>query len=113
MSAPGAPAAKEGFTPQIYLIGQNPISQLVDFQSRTITNATLPDHEFFNGEVNINVSAQPNDRSLISIIGTGTNDRPLLNELFGEVIFGLIAGTVSGQCNTDHGIPGRRSPGEY
>jgi RHS repeat-associated protein len=47
MSAPGAPAAQEGFTPQIVLAGNNPISQSVNSSTMTIVNTTLPSHSFY------------------------------------------------------------------
>ncbi|MGH8604648.1 MAG: hypothetical protein ACREXR_18250, partial [Gammaproteobacteria bacterium] len=79
----------------------------------TIVNRTLFGHEFFDGTVIIIVISQPNYGSLISIRGTGTNDTPGRNELVGELFFGLVSHTVTAQCATDHGIPGRRLPGEY
>jgi RHS repeat-associated protein len=114
MSAPGAPAATEGFTPNIKLIGHNNnISQLVDVRARTITNETLPGHEFYKGQVVLGVFPQPNDHSLLQITGTGTNERPRINNFAGKLIFGSIARELSWRCKTDHGIPGSRSPGEY
>src|SRR3546814_1274630 len=39
-SAPGAPAATPGTTPDVILTGGNPITQVVDPGARTITNIT-------------------------------------------------------------------------
>ncbi|MGH8241770.1 MAG: FG-GAP-like repeat-containing protein [Steroidobacteraceae bacterium] len=113
MSAPGAPAAVEGFTPRVDLTFGNPITQTVDSVTRTILNRTLPGHEFHDGSVEINVGPQPSDGSRLSIVGIGTNEAPLLNEFVGRLFFGLISDTVSARCAADRGIPGRRSPGEY
>ena len=55
MSAPGAPAAREGFTPKINLTGNNPISQYVNSSTRTIINTTLLTHIFYPGNVMIQV----------------------------------------------------------
>jgi RHS repeat-associated protein len=113
ISAPGAPAAREGVTQSIDLFGNNPITQTVDSQTRTIVNRTEPGHAFFDGTVVITAIPQPNDGSLVSIRGTGANDSPVLNVIVGKVFFGLSAHTVSAQCATDHGIPGRRMTGEF
>ncbi|MGE0383050.1 MAG: RHS repeat domain-containing protein [Hyphomicrobium sp.] len=113
MSAPGAPAAIEGFNPRVDLALGNPITQTVDSETRTIFNRTLPEHEFHDGSVAINVGPQPNDGSRFRIVGIGTNDAPFLNEFIGRLFFGLVADAVSARCAADRGILGRRSPGEY
>jgi len=62
ISAPGAPAAREGFTTPITLWGNggnNRISQMVDSGSRTIVNTTLEGHQFYPGTVVWQVSPGP------------------------------------------------------
>lgn len=83
MSAPGAPAAQEGITQNVDLFGHNPITQTVDSRTRTIVNRTEPGHEFFDGSVIITAIPQPNNGSLISIRGTGTNGSPVWNTVVG------------------------------
>src|SRR5205814_1226323 len=71
MSAPGAPPAQEG--PHVVtLTGNNPIAQSVNSSTMTITNTTLPTHEFYPGQVVIQVTPTSPNTSNIDITGTGT-----------------------------------------
>jgi RHS repeat-associated protein len=100
MSAPGAPAAQEDFTPSITLWGDNPISQTVNSNTMTITNTTLPGHEFYPGSVVIQVSPGGGGGSTITITGTGTGPHPGLNQFLGQLIFGLgSAGGIATSCS--------------
>lgn len=104
-SAPGAPAAQEGFTPQIILTGNNPISQSVNSSSGTIVNTTLRGHEFYFGTVVIQVSPITPVSSTITITGTGTGSSPLLNDLVGLAFFGPLADVISSNCAAQAGAP--------
>jgi hypothetical protein len=102
MSAPGAPPAKEGFTPRINLPGltsYNPISQSVNSYTRTIVNTTLPGHVFFPGQVTIQVDPAAGDTSAITITGTGTSSDPELNDAVGNLFFGFGADSVATSCS--------------
>jgi len=109
MSAPGAPRAKEGFTPYINLSGNNPISQYVNSSTGTIINTTLPGHTFYPGTVNIQVSPLTNETSVISIVGTGEGNNPILNDAVGVAFFGLVVDAISKECMARSGI----SPNGY
>jgi len=104
MTAPGAPAAQEGFTRQITLTGNNPISQNVDSSSGTITNTTSPTHEFYPGTVVIQVDPSGGG-SVITITGTGTSSDPLFNDAVGLLFFGSVADGVAWLCSPSAGIP--------
>jgi RHS repeat-associated protein len=98
-SAPGAPAAREGFTPRVNLAGGNPISQSVNSGSRTIVNTTLQGHLFYPGTVNIQVDALSGGGSQITITGTGTGDFATLNDVVGNLWFGTTANEVALSCS--------------
>jgi len=98
-SAPGAPAAQEGYTPQVDLPGNNPISQNVDSPSMTITNTTLPDHVFNPGQVVIQVTSGPYGGSYINITGTGTGNYPTINNIIGYAFFGVGAAAIALTCS--------------
>lgn len=105
-SAPGAPAAQEGFTPRINLWGiesPNPISQIVNSSTMTITNTTLPGHVFYPGDVNIQVVPAAGNTSVINITGTGTSADPYLNDAVGLAFFGAIANFTQTGCAALHG----------
>ncbi len=97
VSAPGAPYAREGFTPRIMLPGNNPISQHVDVNSMTIINTTLPSHRYHFGTVKIQIVAS-GATSDISIVGTGTGSSPLQNNAIGYAFFGNAAHSVQKSC---------------
>lgn len=99
MSAPGSPAAKEGFTPRVNLTGNNPISQSVDSRGLTITNTTLRGHEFYPGTVVMQVSPMSSNWSRITITGVGTGNNPVLNDIVGLAFFGSVANAVQELCN--------------
>ncbi len=101
-SAPGAPYAESG-AHDLVLTGDNPITQSVDPANRTITNVTRQGHTFYPGDVNINVAAQGRGSSSINITGTGTGKYPLVNNLFGGLIFGGMAMQVSEYCAVKNG----------
>lgn len=98
-SAPGAPAAREGFTPRVNLAGGNPISQNVNSQTRTIVNTTLQGHIFFPGEVNIRVDALSGGGSQITITGTGSGNFATFNDIVGNLWFGTTANEVALSCS--------------
>jgi RHS repeat-associated protein len=102
-SAPGAPAAQEGFTPEIDLTGGNPISQNVDSSNMVITNTTLPGHVFYPGQVIIHVIPDPSGGSDIDITGTGSGPDPLANDFAGYGFFGTGAYAIALTCLT--GMP--------
>ena len=110
VSAPGAPAAKEGFTTPIdldYIESPNQISQLVDSPSGTIVNTTLPGHAFFPGNVVINVSPSGSG-STIQINGQGTSSNwwgPIVNDVVGYLFFGFEAVATEFGCDAANGIP--------
>ena len=101
-SAPGAPAAREDFTPRIPLTGifsPNPISQSVNSSTRTIVNTTLEGHVFFPGNVTIQVSPYSNSLgSQITITGTGSGDYPFVNDAVGYAWFGSEAMQAADAC---------------
>jgi hypothetical protein len=107
-SAPGAPAAREGTTRHIPLSGfaggTNPITQVVNSSTLTITNYTERGHIFYPGKVVIQVIPEPNNTSDISIVGTGTGPDPLLNEVTGLAWFGLDARGAADLCASSLGL---------
>lgn len=101
ISAPGAPPAKEGVTPNIPLPGltsPNPISQYVNSNTMTIVNTTNPGHVFYPGTVVIQVTPSGSG-SDITITGTGTGSFADFNDVLGELIFGTAAGAVAQLCD--------------
>ena len=107
VNAPGAPQAKDGFTPRIILAGGNPISQDVSDKSRTITNTTLLGHRFHPGRVKISVVPNAQGGSDINIRGEGTGKSPEFNNLVGKLFFGAVASLVAQSCRPALGNPGR------
>jgi hypothetical protein len=108
MSAPGAPAAHEGFDPNVVLLGNNGhnrITQTVNSSSMTITNTTLPTHQFYPGSVTFQVAPLPGGGSSIAITGTGTGNDPVLNDVVGLAFFGSVADNVAWQCGSSGTIP--------
>jgi len=97
-SAPGAPAAREGFTPRVGLGGGNPISQYVNSSTRTIVNTTLPGHWFYPGTVTIQVNALSDQTSTITITGVGTGANPWINDAIGQAWFGGTANGAADVC---------------
>jgi len=103
-SAPGAPHAKEGFTPRINLLGLgkvNPISQTVDSKSRTIVNNTLVGHDFYPGTVTITVKDLGPLGAMTTVVGVGDGANPLINDAVGYAFFGGVATTIANGCG-DH-----------
>lgn len=98
-SAPGAPAAREGFTPRVNLAGGNPISQTVNSASRTIVNTTLDGHIFYPGDVTIHVGATSGGGSEITITGTGTGSFAMFNDIVGYIWFGTAANQSAFVCH--------------
>ena len=102
MSAPGAPAAREGRTGGIRLYGnggRNYITQVVNSRARTITNITEFSHQFYPGTVNISVVSGPNGTSFIGVYGTGVVDSPVLNNVLGYAFFGgVMAAGIERRC---------------
>ena len=99
MSAPGSPAAKEGFTPRVNLTGNNPISQSVNSRESTIINTTLPGHTFYPGTVIMQVSPLSSNWSRVTIVGIGTGDNPTINNIIGLAFFGSFANAVQELCS--------------
>jgi RHS repeat-associated protein len=106
MSAPGAPAARTD--PNVQLSGNNGnnrITQDVNNDSMTITNTTLPTHQFFPGSVTFQVNPLAGGGSQITITGTGTSNDPEFNDLVGLAFFGSVADNVVWQCGSSGTIP--------
>jgi RHS repeat-associated protein len=101
ISAPGAPLAREGFTPNIQLWGNggnNRISQSVDSSTRTIINTTLPGHQFHPGTVTWQVNPGFLGAT-ITVAGTGNGPNPLANNAIGYAFFGPAAAAVAALCS--------------
>ncbi|WP_429002581.1 RHS repeat-associated core domain-containing protein [Xanthomonas fragariae] len=92
-SAPGAPYAQNG-THDHTLILNNPIRQTVDPCKQTITNQTLPGHQF-GGSVTISVQ-QRNGVVGAQIVGTGVGPNPIMNQLMGPAIFEYLGYRAAG-----------------
>lgn len=103
-SAPGAPYARAG-THNLVLTGNNPITQIVDPGSRSITNITGNRHMFYPGTVQITVKDLGRGYSSINIVGTGTGNYPEFNNLMGGLLFGGMAHSVADYCATANGTP--------
>lgn len=95
-SAPGAPYARDGTTQDIGLSNSNPITQVVDPNTLTITNITQDGHRYHRGTVTIQIS-----RSIVGsryeIIGRGVHETWELaaeNEVAGAAIFTAL-GTLN------------------
>lgn len=105
MSAPNAPAAREGFHEGIVLGGNNPISQYVNSRTMTIVNITEPTHVFYPGRVTIQVVAAPGSTSDIEITGTGNGNDPFINDVTGFAFFELYsANGVAQYCAAKSGF---------
>src|SRR3546814_4769472 len=89
-SAPGAPAATPGTTPDVILTGGNPITQVVDPGARTITNITQGGHRYHSGTVEISITPTWYG-SAVSIEGRGTGPHYLENRLLGAALFSALA----------------------
>lgn len=119
MSAPGAGQVRDGLNPRVLLwgfqrvpsfslygfpsftvINKNPIQQSADFSRRTILNTTLNGHQFHPGQVAIEVLDGPGGGSIIDIHGSGSGERPGLNNAIGYSFFGAAALTVAFQCSS-------------
>jgi RHS repeat-associated protein len=102
VSAPGAPPAREGFTPDVELVGnggRNHITQWVDSKNMTIVNSTRPGHQFHPGTVSWKVAPGPlGIGSQITIVGEGSGPNPILNDALGFLIFGPAATLAATLC---------------
>ena len=101
MSAPGAPQAVPGITPNIQLWlnnGKNVITQLVNPTAMTIINVTQVGHQFYPGQVVIQVLPQPGASSDILITGTGYGPNAGENDVVGHLFFGGTASLEAAGC---------------
>lgn len=102
MSAPGAPAAREGLTTPVVLWGNggnNRISQYVNSETRTIVNTTLEGHQFYPGTVTWQVSSGPGGHgSMITVTGTGSGPNPMWNNMVGLAYFPNTAALAAVLC---------------
>jgi RHS repeat-associated protein len=109
ISAPGAPQAREGTTPNIQLWGnggKNLITQVVNSRTMTITNITQFGHQFYPGSVTIRVVPEPGNSADIVIDGTGSGPEAIINDVVGYAFFqGVSANSVAQFCNAAAGIP--------
>lgn len=96
-SAPGAPAAVEGTTPDIELAGGNPITQIVDPATRTITNVTQKGHRYYPGTVEIRISPTWYGSS-VSIVGRGTGEHYWENRVLGSALFTTLSAKATLSC---------------
>ena len=98
-SAPGAPAAREGFTRRLVLTGGNPISQFVNSSTGTIINTTLPGHRYYPGTVTIQVTPNQGGQTSTTVItGEGTGAHSEENVILGEAFFGGQAAGAQTAC---------------
>lgn len=109
-SAPGAPAAVEGFTSPIplwHITSPNLISQSVDTPNGTIVNTALAGHEF-QGTVTTQVTPMGTG-SLITTVGAGTPGeswwKGALDDVAGGLLFGLRNYLIQTGCDAANGIP--------
>jgi RHS repeat-associated protein len=96
-SAPGAPTAKPGTTPDITLVFGNPITQVVDPAARTITNITQDEHRYHPGTVEIRITPTWYG-SAVSIEGRGTGKYELENSQLGAMLFRALAARATLAC---------------
>jgi RHS repeat-associated protein len=100
MSGPEAPAARNGFTPNIPLASFRPdrhnyIDQRVDPCNRTITNTTDKGHIFDPGKVTLQVTPGPFGGSYYTYTGDGDGQDPGFNDVVGRLYFGGVVGGIS------------------
>jgi hypothetical protein len=96
-SAPGAPAAIPGTTPDIVLTGGNPITQIVDASARTITNVTQDGHRYHSGTVEIRITSTWYG-SGVSIEGRGAGPHYWENSIAGSILFSALAAKATISC---------------
>lgn len=96
-SAPGAPAAQPGTTPDIVLTGGNPITQIVNPGARTITNVTQEGHRYHSGTVEIRITPTWYG-SAVSIEGRGTTSRYWENSILGKALFTALSTRATIAC---------------
>ena len=82
-SAPGSPQAVEGPTQNVPLTGGNPITQIVNTANMTIVNVAQPGHRYYPGTVVLQVTPQPNNSSVISVIGEGSGAHATEDDIVG------------------------------
>jgi RHS repeat-associated protein len=88
-------------TRDISTIGQ-PITQLIDSGSRTVTNVTGDTHFFRYGTVTLSITPRGAGSSHLTIRGTGTNTNgavALLNQLSGPALFSNLASDIQRKCS--------------
>ena len=88
-------------TRNISTIGQ-PITQLIDSGSRTVTNVTGDTHFFRYGTVTLSITPRGAGSSHLTIRGVGTNTNgavALLNQLSGPVLFSNLASDIQRKCS--------------
>lgn len=108
-SAPGAPAARENITTGISLLhfrSPNLITQEVDSSAMTIVNTTQVGHEFYWGQVKLQVVGNPGNTAQIDVTGTGRNSSylgALFNDIAGVALFGFITSNIQTGCAASHG----------
>lgn len=108
-SAPGGPSYSKAGANIHVLTLNNPITQVVRPQSRTITNITRPGHAFHPGTVTIKVSDVGGGFSSINIVGEGTGKDPRLNNVIGGAWFGNMANQIAEFCKAANGTKDPRS----
>ena len=103
VSAPGAPAARDGTTPNIVLTFENPITQIVDPSRLRIVNVTQLGHRYYPGDVTWTVTPISNGGSLISVVGTGSGNHSFENRQVGGLFFGGMMDGVAKACDAMSG----------
>jgi RHS repeat-associated protein len=102
VAAPGAPMiTREGPTPNVTLWlnnGQNKITQVVNSRTMTITNITQRGHQFYPGQVTIQIIPTGPETSDIDVVGTGRGPDARWNDAIGYAFFGGVAYSEAGQC---------------
>ena len=108
-SGPGAPPANIGdnttVTNNIQLWGftsPNPITQVVDPNTQTITNITEPGH-IFGGQVQISVVQ--NNGVYTTYTGSGMGPNALANQILGPLLFTFLGYTAAMNCEMNNPPP--------
>jgi hypothetical protein len=97
-SAPGSPQAVEGTTQNVPLTGGNLITQIVNAANMTIVNIAQPGHRYYPGTVVLQVTPQPNNSSVISVIGEGSGAHATENDIVGLLWFGWDIQSLAQAC---------------
>jgi len=85
-SAPTNEYATAG-TRTVVLLGNNPITQTVNVQNRTILNRTQASHAFHSGTVLISITSTANGGSQSIVTGRGDGAVPWFNDMVGAFLF--------------------------